>query len=313
LFILFVATILRMHTIEAQRKTQDNTVFAELTKEETEFTFCSLGLHIFSLDVNTYNLPVTFGLEGLLTTQKTYAGMGFKVGQGLIDSPNQYQFEGSLYGRLQLVRSAIVYGGFHILDWTKRETVKITLSRGYNTTTYTKVRANVKTTFGVDAAYEWGITPYTGTANHFIGIGNGFSRPIQIPGRGQSRYTTYDFGIVHIGFGFTKQHFTEINTDKYGIKSAHRFLRYYVHISLPSKSILEQIVIPNVNTFDLNGHTTISRFGYNIGVMSTGIKKIDGIGFIEIGYFPGPKMNYINNLYLKFGGGFSITKLFGIE
>jgi hypothetical protein len=301
------------NNINAQRKTQDNTIFVELIREETEFTFFSLGIHAFSLDINKYNLPITFGLEGLFSTQKAYSGMGIKVGQGLIDSPNQYQFDGSLYGRIQLVRSTMLYGGFHLLNWTKRELVKITLVKGNNSTIYTKVNAKVKSGIGLDGAYEFGITPYTGPRNNFIGVGQGFSRPIQVPVRGSTGFTTYNFGHLHIGLGLTKQYLTEIKTDKYGVKSDHRFLRYYVHLSLPTKAILEKIVVPNVNTFDLNGHTAMSKFGFNIGVLSTGIKGFDNIGFAEIGYFPGPRMDYINNLYFKFGVGFSVTKLFGFD
>jgi hypothetical protein len=311
LFLAFAFTVLSLHTVKAQFKNLENTVAYELLKEETEFTFFSFGVHAFSMELNKYNLPITFGIEGLFSTEMAYAGMGIKVGQGLIDSPNQYQFQGSVYGRVQLVQSTILYGGFHFVNWNKKENVKITLSKGSNSSTYTKIKANVKTSLGGDFGYENGITPYTGPNTYFIGVGNGFSSPIQVPMRGSTGYTTYNFGILQVGLGLTKQHFTEIKTDRYGLKSEHRFLRYYVHLSIPVKAELENVDKPNYNTFDLNGHTEISKVGYNLGVMSTGIKGFDTIGFAEIGYFPGPRMNYINNLYFKFGVGFSMTKLFG--
>jgi hypothetical protein len=292
----------------------------ELVKEATEFNFVGVGVNILSLDVNMYNLPIMVGGEGFFSTNFVYGGYRFMIGEGLRETPGGNEYLGSVYGKQQGVSTNNIYGGIPIYRQIKTEDVHVTVARGKDVSYYIEVPAKVKTSFGIDAGYEFGITPYIGPANKFVGVpysDNPAQAEINLSDlEFDQGYTKFDYGILSVGGGVTRQHLTQIRTSKHGLKQAESFVRIYARLSFPVRAILDDMLVPTYNNqyfrMELDGYTKISKMGFNIGWMTMGPNKFSGVFFIEGGYFPGPAMGLVNNLYIKVGGGFSFAKLVGL-
>jgi hypothetical protein len=293
----------------------------EMVKEATEFNFVGIGLHILSLDVNMYNLPIMVGGEGFVSTNYVYGGYRFLIGEGLRETPGRStEYLGSVYGSHQGVRTGSFYGGIPIYKMVETKDVKVRVAKGKDVSYYLEVPAKVKTAIGIDMAYDYGITPYIGPADKFVGVPYS-TDPNQTEVRlseleFSQGYTKFDYGVLSIGGGITQQHLTQIKTSKFGVKQSESFLRYYARLSFPVRAVLDDMLVPTPNNqqfrFELDGHTNISKMGFNVGFMTMGPNKFSGVWFAELGYFPGPAMGVVNNLYFKFGGGFSFAKIVGM-
>ncbi len=302
----------------SQNDNKDGTY--EMVKEATEFNFVGIGLHILSIDLNSYNLPIMVGGEGFVSTNYVYGGYRFLIGEGLRETPGGNDYFGSVYGKQQGVMTNSFFGGVPLYRVIKKEDVKVTVAKGKDVSYYIEVPANVKTSYGIDAGYDFGITPYIGPANKFVGVpysDNPAQSEINLSDlEFEQGYTKLDYGILSVGVGITRQNCTQIKTAKYGTKESSSFVRYYARLAFPMRAILDDMLVPTYNNqlfrIELDGHTKMSKLGFNVGVSTIGPNKFSGVFFAEAGYFPGPAMGLVNNLYIKFGAGFSFSKIVGM-
>jgi len=319
IYLYFLITSIFYSGISFGQKEKNKDGVYELVKEATEFNYLGLGLHILSIDANKYNCPIMVGGEGFFSTNFIYGGYRILIGEGLAETPGVNEYVGSVYGKGQGILTQSFYGGIPIFRKIKKEDVEITVGVEGNTRYYVIVPANVKKSYCLDFGYDIGITPYIGPANKFTGVPYGTTTPIELEslGNGNSNlFTKYDYGILRIGGAITTQHSTHVKTEKFGGGSSTTYIRKYANFTFPIRAVLDDMLVPTYNNayyrYELDGHTEISKVGFNIGFSFMEPDRLGTVFFGEIGYFPGPKMGFVNNLYLKFGGGFSFSKILGL-
>ncbi len=291
--------------------------------DNPDFSFIG-GALSFSMQGDRFASPIAIGGELFARFGAIYGGARRMAGVEIVTFYKTIKTPISSATNSLLNTSANFMIGYSITDGLERDVSKVILYRSRDTSYYINIPTTLKTSYGIEMAYENGVTGFMGLANKFEGkstFSEGITDKINL---GESFYpkyvnTNFLYNVVSLGASQMKTKCLIVNT-KYGEKRSSSYQRIYARISYLLNYQLADVIapggeetdteVPMYYRFKIEGVTPMSKIGFNIGYHIMGVRRFGSMGFAELGVLPGPQSGFLGRVYVKVGGGFSFSKLF---
>jgi hypothetical protein len=312
-----------------------SSIFSQIEKEEISYSlewdnplFSNIALGVFvGGEANFFSLPVKIGGDLFCNIGPVYFGSRFNVGQQLLNSSRPDNGNYTLATRHSEYLTTIdSYIGVELKSFITTENKSFILesvNTGSTVTNYyINIPVKVKTSYGLEVAYNITTTPFTAKPKHFVGelyTNRGTEYNFVYNTRVMS--TMLNLRTLHVGVGRIVKSNVIISTENYGIKKFATSTRAYARLSFWMDSFIDDVLEPTgwdgsngrpygYRRVKLDGITPLQVLGYNVGISTLSPFGFGGFGFVELGAIPGPKVGLLGRAYFSIGGGLSVSALF---